>query len=262
MPLPDHLIFVRHGESEANVLLEQIAADPVNTDRKEAYHDSNIRLTKKGIAQAKAAGTWLRENGFAEFDRYSVSPYARTRETAAYLGLDGDWRIDDRIREQNWGEYNLIGMDDIERDSKRAHTLYNQSYWYWHPRGGESLSSEVRGRFTRVLDGLHRDPSSKRVLLVTHGAYMQMVRLELERMIPDVWEETWKHRRIDNCQILHYSRISPIDGTRSEGVRWLRSVNPSEPSRSWHNGEWQEIHRKTYSDSELLAMVDDLPRML
>lgn len=262
MPLPDHLLFIRHGESEANVLLEQITADPANTERKEAYHDSNIRLTQKGIAQAEAAGKWLRDNGFATFDRYSVSPYARARETAGHLGLEGDWRIDDRIREQNWGEYNLIGMDDIERDSKRAHTLYNQSYWYWHPRGGESLSSEVRARFTRVLDGLHRDPSSKRVLLVTHGAYMQMVRLELERMTPDVWEDTWKQWRIDNCQILHYTRVNPDTGERASKVKWMRSINPSDPARSWHGGAWQEITHKTYTDNELLAMVDDLPRML
>lgn len=262
MPLPNDLLFMRHGESEANVLLEQIAADPLNTDRREEYHDSMIRLTDKGISQAKAAGKWLKENGFGSFDRYSVSPYARTRETAGYLELSGSWRIDDRIREQNWGEYNLIGMDDIERDSKRSRTLYNQSYWYWHPRGGESLSSEVRARFTRVLDGLHRDPDSKRVLFVTHGAYMQMVRFELERMTPEAWEDTWKQWSIDNCQILHYTRINPVTGEQASKISWMRSINPSDPSRSWHGGKWQTIEHQTYTDKELLDMVDDLPLML
>ncbi len=262
MPMPDHLFLMRHGESEANVLLEQIAADPQNVERKDDYHDSRIRLTEKGIAQAKAAGAWLRENGFDTFDRYQVSPYARTRETAGYLGLGGSWRIDDRIREQNWGEYNLIGMDDIERDSKRSRTLYSQSYWYWHPRGGESLSSEVRARFTRVLDGLHRDPSSKKVLLVTHGAFMQMVRFEMERMTPEVWEDTWKQWSIDNCQILHYSRIDPETGEQAPSIRWMRSINPSDPSRSWNGGAWQKIEHQTYTDAQLLSMADNLPRML
>lgn len=262
MPMPDHLLLMRHGESEANVLLERIAADPNGTVRPLDYHDSHIRLTQKGVEQAAAAGEWLRANGLAVFDRYYVSPYARARETAGHLGLHGEWRIDDRIREQNWGEYNLIGMDDIERDSQRSRSLYTQSYWYWHPRGGESLSSEVRARFTRVLDGLHRDPTSQRVLLVTHGAFMQMVRFEMERMVPEVWEKTWKKWRIDNGQILHYSRINPETGERSPHIEWMRSVNPSDPVRSWHGGAWQKLRRRTYGDEELLSMVDALPRIL
>ena len=77
-----HLVLMRHAETE-----------PARPGR----HDLDRRLTETGLAQAAAAGRWLK-------DRYPVdailcSPSVRTRETLAELGVGGtpefpDWLYD------------------------------------------------------------------------------------------------------------------------------------------------------------------------
>src|SRR5690348_5957737 len=116
MAMPEHLVLVRHGQSEANIVQKMFKQDPAATapvgffDR----HDSQMRLSHTGRAQARAAGTWLRDNDLARFDRYYVSPHVRTAETAATLSLAGDWRLDVRWRERDWGEFGVL--NEAERD--------------------------------------------------------------------------------------------------------------------------------------------------
>jgi phosphohistidine phosphatase SixA len=51
---------------------------------------------------------WLRRNGLDAFDRYYVSPHARTAETAATLAVGGDWTTDIRWRERDWGGFGVL----------------------------------------------------------------------------------------------------------------------------------------------------------
>jgi phosphohistidine phosphatase SixA len=59
------LILLRHAHAEA------AAANQADTDRP---------LSRQGIAEAEAAGRWLKEHGYLP-DRVLVSPSRRTRET-------------------------------------------------------------------------------------------------------------------------------------------------------------------------------------
>merc|ERR1719384_2296152 len=68
---PRRLIFVRHGESEANV-------DRGITQR---VPDHDLHLTQKGREQALDAGRRARGLIGEENVKFLVSPYVRTRET-------------------------------------------------------------------------------------------------------------------------------------------------------------------------------------
>ena len=63
--------------------------------------DNRYSIRWFGVEQARKTGEWLREQ--PEFDRFYVSPHIRTRETAASFELGGEWRVDDRFRERDWG---------------------------------------------------------------------------------------------------------------------------------------------------------------
>ena len=111
MTMPKDLLFIRHGESEANIVQKHddhgLGMDV--TQEIFARPDWQHRLTAKGIEQAKRAKEYIdRElGGLASFDSLYVSPIFRTRETAAHVGglaLEG-WTIDDRLIERGWGVY-------------------------------------------------------------------------------------------------------------------------------------------------------------
>lgn len=266
MSMPNDLILIRHGQSEANIIQSDLRSKP-DQPAPDGYfdrHDSHMRLSKQGQKQAKAAGEWLRTNGFDKFDRYYVSPHIRARETAAHLKLNGDWRVDDRWREQDWGEFNI--MDPSTRLDRHPYSskLQDLHAWYWCPPGGESRATEVRLRFESVLGSLHREMSGKRVIAITHGEFLVTAQFVLERMVP---EDFFKRldsttHRIHNCQIFHYSRINPHTGDQEPYLKWRRVINPYDSALSWQNGEWIELKPRVYSDEELLESVKVHARFL
>jgi phosphohistidine phosphatase SixA len=83
MAIPEHLVVVRHGQSEANIVQKRFKHDPAAIAPAGFFdrHDSRMRLSATGRDQARAAGDWLRRNRLATFDRFYVSPHARTAET-------------------------------------------------------------------------------------------------------------------------------------------------------------------------------------
>ncbi len=265
MAMPNDLILIRHGESEANIVQKQIndlgEEAPVDLAGK---HDGFIRLSPAGVSQAQSAGMWLKDNNLANFDRYYVSPFARARETAAYLTLEGEWRIDDRIREQNWGIFNLLSWDEIQNVDPVSRKLRDQSHWYWQPRDGESLASEVRGRFESWLGSLRRQCTDKKVIAITHGGYMNAARFVLEKTTPEKWKQDFDNQdhRIFNAHILHYTRIDPKTGQQAPYLKWRRAICPWDKSLSWNDGKWTEISAQTYSDQELLEFASLHPHLL
>ena len=98
MSLPNDIVLVRHGESEGNIAnrLSKRGDDDAYTDELRSRHSSLWRLTDKGREQVRMAGEWIRENIGDRFDRYYVSEYVRTKESATLLGLPGAvWTVTD-----------------------------------------------------------------------------------------------------------------------------------------------------------------------
>jgi len=266
MAMPHDLVLVRHGQSEANIVQKRFKRDPDASPPAGFFdrHDSEMRLSPVGRAQARAAGEWLRGHGLATFDRYYVSPHVRTAETAALLALGGDWSIDVRWRERDWGEFGVLnGAERAERFAL-SKKLKDQNKWYWCPSGGESLATGVYGRFRDILNTLHREAAGQRVLAVTHAEMIDVARFVLERLTPQQWlvQDADPAYEIRNCQVLHYTRRDPATGRAEARIRWMRSVCPWDASCSWRGGDWIEIPRRRYGDAELMEMVDRYPPLL
>lgn len=162
---PDRIILVRHGESEAN-------ADDTIYER---VPDHRIGLTPKGFEQARAAGARIREVLDGAPVEVYVSPYLRTRQTLEALELpvaDRDVRVEPRLREQDWANFQdpaVIAEEKALRD-RYGHFFYRFSH-------GES-GSDVYDRVSTFLESMHRNfetPAAPRtVVVVTHGLTMRL----------------------------------------------------------------------------------------
>ena len=91
MSMPLDLYVIRHGESEANVIVqagEQGDEFPVHAGTTSPCRTAAWREHHRhpGSKQADCIGRWLVSQQQL-FDRYMVSPYVRTRETAATMAL-------------------------------------------------------------------------------------------------------------------------------------------------------------------------------
>lgn len=268
MSMPNDLIFVRHGQSEANI---------VHTNQKDGLthkHEADIndrpdwqqRLSMLGREQAKLAGRWLSDNiGAVEtFDALYVSPFLRTRETAAYLGgsLADGWTIDDRVVERSWGVYGIVPRAEQRAQFPLTSKLHVATPWYVRFEGGESMP-DVYGRFRDFQGTLHREQEGKRVLVVSHGDFINVARYGLERMLPEEWEAMDRDPRytIRNCTIIHYTRVNPDDPEDvRDKLRWRRMVYPDAIHQSPDAGQWVELsERRRYTGAELLAQAEFAP---
>lgn len=268
MGLPLDLFLVRHGESEGNVALRASRGgddywyeQPEFADR----HSSLWRLTDRGIAQAEAAGEWLREETGGIFDRYYVSKYLRAKETAVHLGLpDATWYSEFYLREREWGDLDV--MSETARKLKFAEHLRRLELdaFYVRPPNGESYA-DLCLRIDRILETFHRECDGKRIVVVCHGEVMWTFRLRLERMSVGRFRELDASRNpfdhINNCQILHYTRRDPFGGeTISPYPGFMRSVCPWDMSLS--SNIWTPIERKGCSNEDLEAELARYPRVI
>lgn len=271
MAMPEHLVFVRHGLSEGNFARDMAKTGDMsyfdNNFRERPGHD--WRLMPEGVTQAQRAGKWIGDNilgsyGLPGFDRYLYSPHRRTRETAASLELpNAQWRMNRMLRERSWGEIEDLNREEHEELYPRNYAWQKRDKMNWTPPGGESIVQISDGRVREFFDTLHRDHDQKgveSVLAVTHGEFMWAVRLALEYMFNEEWEQkdADPNEKINNCQVVHYSRINPESGEKAEYLKWMRSSNVGADDNT---GSWQESSRKLLSNNDLLQQVEQLPRL-
>lgn len=270
MSLPMNFTLVRHGLSEANRIQKFMKNSDVEGLRNAVdildvlnRHDSTTRLAKRGVEQADATGKWLREN-LDPFDRFYVSPHIRTRETAAHLKLDGEWIVDDRIRERDWGEVANPNEDLSNPISALSRHLKHINEWYWKPQGGESLATGVRARAELLMESLHRrGDRNSNVLAVSHGEFIRVAQFVIERMSPDYFNttDTDPNFKVENTMVVEYTRKNPNNPTDiRDQYHWKRGTCPWDESKSWSGGEWVEFSTKKHSDNDLLTFAESHAR--
>ena len=257
--MPNHLVLVRHGHSEGNLVIEYAKKgdDRFFTPDFRERPGHRWRLTETGQQQAVAAGRYIAGKIGAAFDRYYVSPYVRTRETAALLGLpNAEWRLDQRLRERDWGDIGSMPLAEFKKAFPHSALTKEIDALYWRPPGGESIA-DVRLRVRNFFDTLHRECAGQRVLVVTHGEFMWAARAELEYLTDEQWVLSDKdpEQKIHNTQVLHYSRVHPQSGATEKYLSWQKSVCP------WmENGDaaWNQIRRERFSNRDLLEQVNEI----
>ena len=271
MSMPREIVFVRHGQSEANVVhkLDKESGENPHIGRVNKRPDWQQRLSSTGRQQAQNAKQWIDENlgGVGSFDAKYVSPFLRTRETAAYIGGPevGEWTIDDRVVERSWGVYGTVAKAEQRSQFPLTAELQESTPWYVRFDGGESMP-DVYGRFRDFQGTLHREQHDARVIVVSHGDFMNVVRYGIERMLPEQWEAMDRNPAytIRNCSILHYSRINPNDPHDvRDKITWRRMVYPDALEQSPDGGQWVELpKRQRFTGAELLEQAEFAPHLL
>jgi broad specificity phosphatase PhoE len=264
MAMPNHLVLVRHGQSEGNV-----ATDALRTGDRSWYTEAftttpghRWRLTDLGRAEAATIGAWITESIGAKFDTYLVSPYVRTRESACEMGLpDAEWRLNRALRERDWGEIGSLPRDEFESRPEYHLSALMKSHdpLYWRAPNGESIAGVAEDRVRNVLSTLHREATGQKVIAVTHGEAMWAFRLVLERISDERYFqlETDTSERIRNCEVLHYTRLDPDDGTQASHLSWLRRAAPIQTADGWTVDvtPWRKLTFHGYSNDELREQV-------
>lgn len=131
------LYYVRHGETDWNV-----------EGRLQGRHDTALNAV--GRRQAAECADILRDllarDGAAPTDyAYVASPLQRARQTAeimrAALGLaPNDYRVDARLREIGFGEWEGLTFRDVRSRTPAALGARERDKWGFAPPGGESYA--------------------------------------------------------------------------------------------------------------------------
>lgn len=266
--MPNDLVLVRHGLSEANVA-QKPAMKTEAEQQVTRRADWQQRLAQRGIEQAQTAGAWLESEfgGTVEdiFDKKYVSHFVRTTETALHLGGQATqgWMYDKRLVERSWGVFGAASREEQKDTFARTVEREEIDPLYTAKDGGEALATDVLMRWRDYIDTLHREASGQRVLAVTHGELMWVARFDLERMLPEEWSALYgdPSQKIRNCSILHYSRVDPKDPEHTSGrLQWMRFIYPDAPDESPYGGRWQELsNNRRFSGTELAQRVNQFP---
>ncbi|WP_243680500.1 histidine phosphatase family protein [Vulcanisaeta souniana] len=124
------LYLVRHGEAQLNVL-----------GMLHSRNYENNPLTDKGRLEVAAAALLLRRMGV--HGPVFASPLLRARQTADCI--DRNYKVDERLREIDMGEWELKKISEVPFDNYRKDPVR------YHPPGGESMESVVN----RAVDFLN-----------------------------------------------------------------------------------------------------------
>lgn len=166
------IYFVRHGESQANLLHE--------ISNRGLSHG----LTQKGREQASALVESLQGRSITKI---YTSPVLRTLETSVILAnrLDVDYEVVDALREYDCGI--LEGRSD-ETAWQGWKELYDawvvHHMWDQRIEGGESFN-DIRNRFLPFIEGLmsrYREATTKIVCVSHGGIYSLMLPLVLKNI--------------------------------------------------------------------------------
>ena len=262
--MPKNYILIRHGESEGNVAVNasKNGDESYFTDKYVMTPGHQWRLTNKGVLQANAIGEWLNEN-LPKIDRYYVSPYVRTRMTAAQLNLtDANWRVNRAYREREWGEVEALPRSIFQEQYPNSARVKKLNPLYWCPPGGESIAEVAENRVRNILDTLHRECEDKTVLAVTHGENMWAHRLILERWMDEEFFENDadESQRIENCQVLWYRQGTPGDRHINE----LKVITPVEINGKWEavvTKDWTKFDFPLFTNETLWDSVKNTPHI-
>lgn len=193
------LILVRHGESTANVAREEAEASGAEVIKVEG-RDADVRLSDRGVEQARQLGRYLRLGTEALPTAVWTSPYVRARQTAqeimAAAELSVPLTVDERLRDKELGILDTLTSHGVRvqypMEAQRRRWL---GKFYYRAPGGESWA-DLALRLRSLLMDLERAGDGGRIMLVTHDAVITVLRYICESM--------------DEEQVLALARSEPV----------------------------------------------------
>jgi 2,3-bisphosphoglycerate-dependent phosphoglycerate mutase len=171
------LVLVRHGQSDWN--LKNLFTGWKDPD-----------LTELGIAEAKAAGRKLKEQGLL-FDLAFTSVLTRAQHTLklmlAEIGQTGlPTQKDLALNERDYGDLSGLNKDDARKKWGEDQVLIWRRSYDVPPPGGESLKDTLaRALPYYVQEILPCVLQGKRVLVAAHGNSLRALIMVLEKLTPE-----------------------------------------------------------------------------
>ena len=171
------LVLVRHGQSEWN--LKNLFT---------GWRD--VGLTDKGIAEAKAAGAKLREQGL-DFDIAYTSALKRAQDTLTLileeLDQPGLETVKDlALNERDYGDLTGLNKDDARKKWGEEQVLIWRRSYDVAPPGGESLKDTLARALPYYMRRIQPDVlSGKTVLVAAHGNSLRALIMAIEGLTPE-----------------------------------------------------------------------------
>ena len=103
------------------------------------------------------------------FDAVFTSPLSRAVRLAAYCGL-GDALVDDRVKELDFGEWEMKNFDELYKYDVRFRLWCDGDYVNTPSPGGESFAGQIK-RFKSFIDE-KKNQGFKRIAVFTHGGIL------------------------------------------------------------------------------------------
>jgi probable phosphoglycerate mutase len=155
-----------------------------------------------------AVGEWQAERlahalGDEDIDVLYSSDLARARQTAAPLaarkGLPA--RVDPRLRERGFGEFEGLSFKQIEQRWPDQAEAWRRRDPDFGARGGEVLR-DFRDRVLAAVTQLARSHRGQSIVLVTHGGVLDLLYREATRVALDA-PRTWQVANASINRLLH-----------------------------------------------------------
>ncbi len=174
------IYFTRHGETTMNI----------------QDHISGVtdcELTERGLQQAEELSARCAEAG--DIDLIICSPLKRARATAKAVAkrINAPIRIDPRLTEWDYGEYE--GMHRTTEGFAQA----KREFGVKMKGGGESLL-QLAHRVYSCIDDIIKTYPDKTVLCVCHGGVCRVA----ETYFNDMTVEQFSHFFMGNCELRRY----------------------------------------------------------
>ncbi len=156
-PITEHSTFtyglLRHGETVWN-------------REKRVQGHRNSPLTPLGKKQIQIWADYLTCQGW---QKIICSDLGRVQETVAIINsvLQLPVTEDSRLREQNWGEWEGLKVDEVYRNYAGVLETQVKAGWDFRPPGGESRN-EIRNRVFAALASHRQKSHHKKTLIVCH----------------------------------------------------------------------------------------------
>lgn len=242
-----NMVFVRHGESLANVWIKE-----GNIEARRNTVTSRIPLSSRGRKQAARLSAYLHDS-FGQFHAFAVSPYRRALETAALLRIpNASWSIVHRLRERDRGDVQGCSVKRIAREFPQVARERTLDPLNWRPPNGETIA-EVAERLEPYLKHAIRErQANERALIICHRDVMWAARVLFEAYTPKSFHELVKAEHIPNAGILAYQITRNGSAWRATSLTIHAPIRDARPRTI-------TIEPRSYANQDLERTFDQEP---
>jgi alpha-ribazole phosphatase len=188
------LLLIRHGE-------------PHEDGRGRCYGTLDYGLSERGLVQSAELARRL---GAVPLTAVVSSPRVRAQETAAALGAVT--RVDERLRELDFGELEGRRYEDVERELPELYARWMTEPTRVRFPGGEGFD-DLRARVAEAIAELVEESAGETTAVVTHGGAVRAALADALGLASD---------RIFGLDV-GYCRVSVVDWF--DGSPVVRMVN-------------------------------------